>query len=59
MTVLLIMHWFNPVLWYAYRKMREDQELSCDAKTVSYIGSDEAKQYANGCHPRLFERHML
>ncbi|MBS5910090.1 MAG: hypothetical protein KID09_05430 [Paenibacillus macerans] len=20
MTVLLIMHWFNPVLWYAYRR---------------------------------------
>ncbi|RRJ64053.1 hypothetical protein EHV15_14780 [Paenibacillus oralis] len=47
MTALLILHWFNPVLWYAYRKMREDQELSCDAKAVSYIGQDEAKQYGH------------
>ncbi|MDU7477437.1 MAG: M56 family metallopeptidase [Paenibacillus macerans] len=47
MTALLILHWFNPVLWYAYRKMREDQELSCDAQAVSYIGPDEAKQYGH------------
>lgn len=45
MTLLLIVQWFNPVLWYAYRKLREDQELSCDAATISHIGSDEAKEY--------------
>lgn len=45
MTLLLIVQWFNPVLWYAYRKMREDQELSCDAATISHLGSDEVKEY--------------
>lgn len=45
LTFLLIVHWFNPVLWYAYRKMREDQELSCDAKAISYIGPEEVKNY--------------
>ncbi|UHA72139.1 M56 family metallopeptidase [Paenibacillus sp. 481] len=45
MTVLLIVHWFNPVLWYAARKMREDQECSCDAKVISYIQSDEVRDY--------------
>lgn len=45
MTVQLILHWFNPILWLAYRKMREDQEISCDAITISYICSDEIREY--------------
>jgi beta-lactamase regulating signal transducer with metallopeptidase domain len=47
MTVVLILHWFNPVLWYAYKRMREDQELSCDAIAVSHICPDEVKEYGN------------
>lgn len=34
-----------PVLWYAYKKMREDQELSCDAAAISHIHPDEVKEY--------------
>lgn len=45
MTVQLILHWFNPILWFAYRKMREDQEISCDAITISHICSDEIREY--------------
>lgn len=26
--VVLIIHWFNPVLWYAYHRMQEDQEIA-------------------------------
>jgi beta-lactamase regulating signal transducer with metallopeptidase domain len=44
-TLLLILHWFNPVLWYAYKKMREDQELSCDAAAISHIHPNEVKEY--------------
>lgn len=44
-AILLILHWFNPVLWYAYKRMREDQELSCDAAAVSNIRSDEVNGY--------------
>ncbi|GEM_PF-6674030 len=28
---LQIAHWFNPVLWFAFRQMRRDRELACDA----------------------------
>ncbi|XHR27776.1 MAG: M56 family metallopeptidase [Chthoniobacteraceae bacterium] len=28
---LQIVHWFNPVLWFAFRQMRQDRELACDA----------------------------
>ncbi|MEA4902575.1 M56 family metallopeptidase [Desulfitobacterium sp.] len=42
---LLIIHWFNPILWYAFYKFREDQEIACDAITLEHIGSDYAKEY--------------
>lgn len=45
MLFLLVVHWFNPVLWYAYRRMREDQELSCDHKAISYVKGSEVKEY--------------
>ncbi|WP_215158274.1 M56 family metallopeptidase [Paenibacillus sp. ISL-20] len=45
MTVQLLLHWFNPILWVAYRKMREDQEISCDAITISHIRADEIREY--------------
>lgn len=44
-TILLILNWFNPILWYASRKMREDQELSCDDRVISCLEKDEVKQY--------------
>lgn len=47
MTCLLVIQWFNPILWYAYRKMREDQELSCDAATISRLSENEIKEYGN------------
>ncbi|MGC7872664.1 M56 family metallopeptidase [Desulfosporosinus sp. SYSU MS00001] len=44
---LLTVHWFNPIFWYAFYRMREDQEISCDAKAMEYIGVDAPKEYAN------------
>jgi len=43
---LLILYWFNPILWYAFYKLREDQEIACDAITLEYIGINDAKEYA-------------
>jgi beta-lactamase regulating signal transducer with metallopeptidase domain len=43
---LLIVHWFNPILWYAFYKLREDQEIACDALTLEHIGSNQTKKYA-------------
>lgn len=46
MQFLLIIHWFNPVLWYAHQRMREDQEIASDALALSYI--EPAKREAYG-----------
>lgn len=45
MSCLLMIHWFNPILWYAYSRMREDQEIACDALALSYINPHETKEY--------------
>ena len=43
---LLVLHWFNPLLWYAFYRLREDQEIACDAITLEYIGSKDSREYA-------------
>ncbi|MEI5948074.1 M56 family metallopeptidase [Bacillus albus] len=44
---LLILNWFNPILWYAYSCMREDQELACDALALTCINSEEQIAYGH------------
>ncbi|WP_020061320.1 M56 family metallopeptidase [Bacillus sp. 123MFChir2] len=45
MNSLLILHWFNPILWYAYYRMREDQEIACDALALTYIDFKQRINY--------------
>jgi bla regulator protein blaR1 len=42
---LQIMHWFNPVIWYAFYQMRQDREVACDAYVLSVLKLDEYKNY--------------
>lgn len=44
--VLIIIHWFNPLVWYAFFRMREDQEISCDALAISCINTEQSNDYA-------------
>ena len=44
-VVLKALHWFNPLIWYGFYKMRQDCELACDALTLSYLGDNERKEY--------------
>ncbi|MED2839943.1 transcriptional regulator [Bacillus wiedmannii] len=44
---LLILNWFNPILWYAYSCMREDQELACDALALTFIDPEEQIAYGH------------
>ncbi|MDQ7097006.1 M56 and phosphodiester glycosidase domain-containing protein [Desulfosporosinus sp. PR] len=44
--VLLICHWFNPLLWYAFYRMREDQEIACDALAATRINPEQSYDYA-------------
>lgn len=47
MHSLLILNWFNPILWFAYICMREDQELACDAYALSFMEEEEKIPYGH------------
>jgi bla regulator protein BlaR1 len=44
-AVLQILHWFNPMLWFAFRRMRADREPATDALVLSRTGEDEKERY--------------
>jgi beta-lactamase regulating signal transducer with metallopeptidase domain len=44
-TVLQTIHWFNPLIWFAFHRMRIDRELACDALTISRLGPDQSQSY--------------
>ncbi|MBI5094457.1 MAG: M56 family metallopeptidase [Candidatus Hydrogenedentes bacterium] len=45
--VLLSVHWFNPILWWAKRRCTADRELACDAEVLSVLGRDERRAYGH------------
>ncbi|MCT4621074.1 MAG: peptidoglycan DD-metalloendopeptidase family protein [Marinisporobacter sp.] len=47
MGILQIIHWFNPIIWYGFYKMRQDCEIACDHLVLSYIGPEECKNYGH------------
>ncbi len=46
-TVLQIVHWFNPCVWYAFHHLRVDQEAACDAYVLSRTKQVQPTDYAN------------
>lgn len=42
---LQAMHWFNPLLWFAFARMRADREAACDARVLSLDATDCRSQY--------------
>lgn len=45
-TCLQALHWFNPLVWYAFRLMRADREIACDALALTSAGTDQSQDYA-------------
>jgi len=45
MVVLQVLHWFNPLVWLAFGRMRADRELACDGLVLSTMGSDKSQAY--------------
>ena len=36
-TVLSLVHWFNPLVWWGLARMTDAQEIACDATTVARL----------------------
>jgi beta-lactamase regulating signal transducer with metallopeptidase domain/ligand-binding sensor domain-containing protein len=43
--LLQVLHWFNPLIWFAFRRMRADQEMAADALALSTAGPEESRRY--------------
>lgn len=44
-TILLGIHWFNPILWISYNLMMEDMEMSCDEGALKILGLQSKRDY--------------
>ncbi|MGL5331013.1 MAG: M56 family metallopeptidase [Peptostreptococcaceae bacterium] len=42
---LQCVHWFNPFIWYFFKKIKEDMELGADEMAVSVLEEDEHRNY--------------
>ncbi len=45
MSLLRCIHWFNPIVWWAVNRMREDRELACDSLVLSHADSATRRSY--------------
>lgn len=44
-SLLQVLHWFNPLVWLAFYRMRNDRELACDALVLTRTERRESHQY--------------
>ncbi len=44
--LLLILHWFNPLMWISFVLMSKDMEMSCDEKVIRTFGQQAQKEYS-------------
>lgn len=44
-TLLQAAHWFNPLIWYSFAKMRNDREIACDEMVLNALGQNRSEAY--------------
>lgn len=44
--LILAVHWFNPLVWIAYRLFCRDMEMSCDEEVIAEMGDKIKKDYS-------------
>ncbi len=64
LTLVLCLHWFNPVTWFFYCRAGRDIELCCDESVLGSIGRECALSYAKtllsmACRENTFFHHCL
>lgn len=45
MTFLQALHWFNPLVWYAFSRMRAEREMAADAQALGPSRGVESREY--------------
>jgi|GEM_PF-5020710 len=52
--IALSLHWFNPVLWLAYRLLCRDVEAACDQKVIDGFAPETKKEEVAGYAAALY-----
>lgn len=42
-----VLYWFNPVVWFALREMRNDREVACDTSVLKMLDENDYENYGN------------
>jgi len=45
MALLHVAHWFNPLMWFAFSRIRTDREIACDRLAISTMAPHEPPEY--------------
>ena len=46
LILITTIHWFNPIIWFCFKQIRQDMELKADEMVLNKIEKDEEKEYA-------------
>ena len=57
--LLLMIHWFNPLMWLAYVLLCRDIELACDEKVIKELGNEQRGDYTQALVACSVNRRML
>ena len=47
MNLAGVVYWFNPLVWYALKEMRNDREVACDTSVLKMLEEDAYADYGN------------
>lgn len=57
--VVLILHWFNPLVWLAFKLFVTDMEMSCDESVIRNSKEDIRKEYSRSLLELSIEKSTL
>ena len=57
--LLLMIHWFNPLMWLAYVLLCRDIELACDERVIKELGNEQRGDYTQALVACSVNRRMI
>lgn len=47
MNTIGVLYWFNPLIWYSLKEMKNDREVACDTSVLNLLDEDAYEDYGN------------
>lgn len=44
--ICVCIHWFNPIVWFAFKRFEQDTEMRCDEEVLKSLGPDIREEYS-------------